>query len=141
LFQPVKNVSSFPSIEAKSTEKKNVVLVEKSREVWQGGLHGLPEVSLLYPSTPCGRPPPETTFGTVLGVAISIPPWMPHRPVREGVFTDSLKFLPAPPCPTLIRPAGGPPPKRPSSSPLDTPRRTGLLGCPMPYVHGKKFLL
>jgi hypothetical protein len=32
------------------------------------------------------------------------------RPVREGVSTDSLKFHPAPPCPTLIRPAGGPPP-------------------------------
>jgi hypothetical protein len=46
--------------------------------------------------------------------------------VREGVSTDSLKFHLAPPCPTHIRPAGGPPPKRPSSSPLDTPSRTGL---------------
>jgi hypothetical protein len=58
------------------------------------------------------------------------------RPVREGVSTDSLKFQPAPSCPTLLRPAGGPPPKgpygrlggglRPSSSPLDTPSRTVL---------------
>jgi hypothetical protein len=36
------------------------------------------------------------------------------RPVREGVSTDSLKFHADPPCPTLIRPAGGPPPKRPN---------------------------
>jgi hypothetical protein len=35
------------------------------------------------------------------------------RPVREEVSTDSLKFHPAPPCPTLLRPVGGPPPKRP----------------------------
>jgi hypothetical protein len=35
------------------------------------------------------------------------------RPVREGVSTDSLKFHAGPPCPTLIRPAGGPLPKRP----------------------------
>jgi hypothetical protein len=54
------------------------------------------------------------------------------RPIREGVSTDSLKFHMGPPCPTLIRPAGGPPPKRPSSSPLDTPCRTGLsLGLPL----------
>jgi hypothetical protein len=30
------------------------------------------------------------------------------RPVREGVFTDSLKFHAGAPCPTLIHPAGGP---------------------------------
>jgi hypothetical protein len=35
------------------------------------------------------------------------------RPVRERVPTDCLKFHPAPPCPILLRPAGGPPPKRP----------------------------
>jgi hypothetical protein len=50
---------------------------------------------------------------------------------------DSLKFHPGLPCPTLLRPAGGPPPKqpygrfwgglRPSSTPLDTPRRMGPL--------------
>jgi hypothetical protein len=45
------------------------------------------------------------------------------RFVREGVSTDSLKFHPALPCPTLLRPAGG---LQPSSSPLDTPSRTGL---------------
>jgi hypothetical protein len=57
------------------------------------------------------------------------------RPVREGVSTDSLKFHPALPCPTLLSPAGGPPLKRPygclrpSSSLLDTPSRMGLLPC------------
>jgi hypothetical protein len=63
--------------------------------------------------------------------------WEVGRPVREGVSTVSLKFHAGLPCPTFIRPAGGPPPKRPcghlgagglrrSSSPLDTPSRTGL---------------
>jgi hypothetical protein len=39
------------------------------------------------------------------------------RPAWHGCSTDSLKFHAGPPCPTLIRP---------SSSPLDTPSRTGL---------------
>jgi hypothetical protein len=72
------------------------------------------------------------------------------RPVREGVSTYSLKFHAGPPCPTLIRPAGGPPPKRPYSRlgggpptgraacgrllpPLDTPSRTGLQGVVLCY--------
>jgi hypothetical protein len=46
-----------------------------------------------------------------LPVSLRGSPWI--RPVREGVSTDSLKFHPGPPCPTLLRPAGGPPPKRP----------------------------
>jgi hypothetical protein len=46
------------------------------------------------------------------------------RPVRERVSTDGRKFHAGPQCPTLIRPAGG---LRLSSSPLDTPSRTGLL--------------
>jgi hypothetical protein len=33
--------------------------------------------------------------------------------VWQGVAMDSLKFHPGPPCPTLLRPAGGPPLKRP----------------------------
>jgi hypothetical protein len=41
-----------------------------------------------------------------------VPLIVEFRPVREGVTTDSLKFHPGPPCPTLIRPAGGPPTKR-----------------------------
>jgi hypothetical protein len=53
---------------------------------------------------------------------------MATRAVREGVSTDSLKFYAGPPCPTLTRPAGGPPPKRPY--PLDTPSRTGLMATP-----------
>jgi hypothetical protein len=67
------------------------------------------------------------------------------RPVWQGVSMDSLKFHSGPPCPTLLRLAGGTPPKqlygrfwggepacrragglRLSSTPLDTPRRTGL---------------
>jgi hypothetical protein len=41
----------------------------------------------------------------------------------RGIHADSLKFHPDPPSPTLIRPAGG---LQLSSSPLDTPSRTGL---------------
>jgi hypothetical protein len=47
---------------------------------------------------------------------------------------DSLKFHLGPPCPTLIGPAGWPTRRvgglRPSSIPLDTPRRT-----PMVFTH------
>jgi hypothetical protein len=32
--------------------------------------------------------------------------------VWQGVATDSLRFYPGPPCPTLLRPAGEPPLKR-----------------------------
>jgi hypothetical protein len=35
------------------------------------------------------------------------------RGVWQGVAMDSLKFHPGPPCPTHLRPAGGPPLKRP----------------------------
>jgi hypothetical protein len=35
------------------------------------------------------------------------------RPVWQGVSTDSLKFYLGPPCPSLLRPVGGPHPKRP----------------------------
>jgi hypothetical protein len=56
------------------------------------------------------------------------------------VATDSLKFHPGPPCPTLLHPVGGPALKRqsqgwpahkasglwPSFTPLDTPRRTPM---------------
>jgi hypothetical protein len=51
--------------------------------------------------------------------------------VWQGISTNSLKFHPGPSCPTLLRPAGGPSPKRPYgcfwgglrpfSTPLDTP--------------------
>jgi hypothetical protein len=33
--------------------------------------------------------------------------------VWQGVAIDCLKFYPGPPCPPLLRPAGGPPLKRP----------------------------
>jgi hypothetical protein len=34
------------------------------------------------------------------------------RPLWQGVSTDSLKFFPGLPCPTLLCPAGGPPMKQ-----------------------------
>jgi hypothetical protein len=37
------------------------------------------------------------------------------RPVWHGVTMDSLKFHPGLPGPTLLSPAGGPPPKQPNS--------------------------
>jgi hypothetical protein len=46
--------------------------------------------------------------------------------VWQGVTTDSLKSQPGPPCPTLLRSAGGPSPKCSSSTPLYTPKYTGL---------------
>jgi hypothetical protein len=62
------------------------------------------------------------------------------RPVWEGISTDSLKFHPVPPSPTLIRPVGRPLPKRPYSH-LGVARPQGgqpaavffLLGYPIPY--------
>jgi hypothetical protein len=47
--------------------------------------------------------------------------------VWQGVAMDSVKFHSGPPCLTLLRPAGRPPLKRPSSTSLDTPRRM-LMG-------------
>jgi hypothetical protein len=51
--------------------------------------------------------------------------------VWKGVAMDCLKFHPGPPCPTLLRPlkqrarkADG---LRPSSTPLDAPRRTPTI--------------
>jgi hypothetical protein len=80
------------------------------------GGHEFPKVSLRrampYPSTPC-----RFRGGLLRGRAACgrlLSPWMPQaRPVWKGVSTDSLKFHPGPPCPTLLRPAGGPPPTRP----------------------------
>jgi hypothetical protein len=40
---------------------------------------------------------------------------------------DFLKFHPGLPCPTLLGPAGEPSQKRPTSTFLDTPRRTPML--------------
>jgi hypothetical protein len=58
--------------------------------------------------------------------------------VWQGVTMDSVKFHPGPPCPTLLRPAGGPPQGWPacrvgglrqSYTPLDTPRHAPMAGC------------
>jgi uncharacterized membrane protein YagU involved in acid resistance len=81
--------------------------------------------------------------GTVWAWLVTLK-WNDSRPVREGVSTDSLKFHPAPPSPTLLCPAGGPPPNglQPSSSPLDTPSRTGLNDSELVFkrtVHGVIF--
>jgi hypothetical protein len=37
----------------------------------------------------------------------------PNQAHTAGVSPDSLKFHPGPPCSILLRPVGGPPPKRP----------------------------
>jgi hypothetical protein len=72
------------------------------------------------------------------------PPWIEmafFRGVWQGVAMDYPEFHPGSPCPTLLRPEGKPPLKRPfqgwpthmagglqpSSTPLDTPRRTHML--------------
>jgi hypothetical protein len=52
-------------------------------------------------------------------------PWDHERMAR--VAMESLKFHMGPSCPTLLHPAGGPPLKRPFSTPLDTPRLTPIL--------------
>jgi hypothetical protein len=56
--------------------------------------------------------------------------------VRQGVAMDFLKFHPGPPCPTLLRPAGGPPLKQPAGQaacgrllPLWTPHAVRLCSC------------
>jgi hypothetical protein len=57
---------------------------------------------------------------------------------------DSLKFHLGPPCPTLLRPAGGPPMKKPfqdglqlSSTLVDTPHHTPIqvTQCPLKIQH------
>jgi hypothetical protein len=64
--------------------------------------------------------------------------------VWQGVAMDLLRFHPGPPCPTILCPAAGPPPKQPygcfrgappaglaglrsSSTLLDTPRHTPMI--------------
>jgi hypothetical protein len=69
------------------------------------GIHGLPKVScgpaMPDPYMPCGWATPQTAFPL-------------DTPSRTGLVSrDSLKLLPGPPCPTLLRPAGRPRPKRP----------------------------
>jgi hypothetical protein len=69
-----------------------------------------------------------------------------YRGVWQGVAMDFLKFYPDPPCPTLLRLAGGPHLKRPdgrfrgglrpSSTRLNTLRRT-----PMVIYQPPRFLL
>jgi hypothetical protein len=61
-------------------------------------------------------------------------------PVRRGVSKASLKYHPGPPCSTLLRPAGGRPPKRPygrfgGGPPAGRVACAVLypLGYPMPY--------
>jgi hypothetical protein len=68
------------------------------------------------PGHPIGCPGVVHTWG-VFGVLVTFDIFvyavhliMKARPVREVVSTDSLKFHPAPPYPTLLRPAGGQPP-------------------------------
>jgi hypothetical protein len=76
-------------------------------------------------------------------VVITTKPEPTFMGVWQGVAMDSLKFHPGLPCPTFLRPAGRRPLKRPahracglrpSSTPLDTPRRT-----PLPTFHDTAF--
>jgi hypothetical protein len=67
------------------------------------------------PSVPLG---PPRSLSVSLAVQIEtrwsfsgVAPSSCCRSVWQAVSTDSLKFHLGPPCPTLIRPAGGPPPK------------------------------
>jgi hypothetical protein len=57
------------------------------------------------------------------------------RPVWQQVSTDSLKFHPGPPSPTLLYPVGGPPPKR-GGSPAGWPACGRLLPPWIPYADG-----
>jgi hypothetical protein len=63
--------------------------------------------------------------------------------VWQGVVMDSLKYYPGPHCPTLLRPAGGPPHKRRSAvwgvARLQGGRPAAVvypLGHPTPYAYG-----
>jgi hypothetical protein len=92
--------------------------------VWQGVAMTFLKVSLgptmPNPSMPCGWATPEIA---VLEVAIR-----GGMGVWQGLAMDSLKFHHGSPCPTFLRHVGGQPLKRPSSNPLDTPRRTPMSG-------------
>jgi hypothetical protein len=53
----------------------------------------------------------------------------------QWVAMDSLKFHPGPPCPTFLRPVGGPPPKRPYACFLGgLPAVFYRFGHPTPYA-------
>jgi hypothetical protein len=62
--------------------------------------------------------------------------------IWQGVVMDFLKFHLGPPCPTFLRPVGGPPLKRPYSSYRSSPTAWGRpaailcpFGHPMPYTY------
>jgi hypothetical protein len=68
-----------------------------------------------------------------------------NRPVWQGVSMDSLNLHLGPPYPTLLRPAGGPPPKRPynhfwGSTPAGK-AACGRLLPPWTSHHGKTGIL
>jgi hypothetical protein len=52
-----------------------------------------------------GQIPPEAEIGRNFGITALIT----GMGIWQGVTTDSLKFHPGPPCPTLLSPVGGPP--------------------------------
>jgi hypothetical protein len=55
--------------------------------------------------------------------------------VWQGMVMDSLKLHPGPPCPTLLRPAGGSPMKQPYGHFMGgLPAGWPACGCPLPHV-------
>jgi len=56
--------------------------------------------------------------------------------IGQGVAMDSLKFHPGLPCPTLLPPAGGPPPERPYDCFRGCPPAGwAACGCLLPSGH------
>jgi hypothetical protein len=120
---------------------------------WQGrisrGIHGLPKVllgpAMPYHSMPCchlinpldnpsRKPLMDVASDRMeqLGKAVDDATYShTGMSVWKGVAMDSLKYHSGPPCPTLLCLVSGPTLKqlydlRPSSTPLDTPRRMPL---------------
>jgi hypothetical protein len=60
--------------------------------------------------------------------------------VWHGVAVDYLKFHSGPPCPTFLRPAGGPPVKRPHGRFRGGPLQGGQLAAVLyPFCHPKPY--
>jgi hypothetical protein len=98
------------------------------RGVFQGGSRRSGKVflgpAISYQPMPCGQATPgqpKDHLGIdhsqceciILFQKSSWTPQVIRRPEWQGVSMDSLKFHLCPPCPILLCPMGGPPPKRP----------------------------
>jgi hypothetical protein len=72
-------------------------------------------VGLQPSSTPLDTPRHTPLAASCIDAGIWCKTLLHFRSAWQEVSTDSLKFHLGPPCPTLLRPAGGPPLKRPYS--------------------------